>query len=113
MSCHNPIGCGIQTAPKPRMYATTLIYSYGNTLSQCHHGVYTTPAITGAWYHIPHSGLKVTAYIMSKYEKYKLWDRAFGFDPEQWKWKEWPKRFGYYYLRDSVAIQISDPDLPF
>jgi len=50
---------------------------------------------------------------MTKAEKYKEWDLIFGWDSSKWKWKEWPKRFGYYYLRDSVAIQISDPDLPF
>jgi hypothetical protein len=50
---------------------------------------------------------------MTKAEKYKEWDRIFGFDTEQWKFEEWPKRNGWYYMRDSVGIQISDPTLPF
>lgn len=50
---------------------------------------------------------------MTKTEKWQKWDRMFGWDSSYWIWKEWPKRNGYYYFKDSVAIQINDPDMPF
>lgn len=50
---------------------------------------------------------------MTKAEKRAYWDLIFGWDSSHWIWKEWPKRNGYYYLKDAVATQISDPDMPF
>lgn len=46
--------------------------------------------------------------------KYEQWDRAFGFDPENWEFAEWyTKDTQTYYLKDCPGYQVSDPDLPF
>lgn len=51
---------------------------------------------------------------MSKSEKYKAWDRIFGFGPDNWKFEEWkPKHGSWYFMADCRCQQISDPDLPF
>jgi len=51
---------------------------------------------------------------MSKFEKFKNWDKIFGFGSENWEYKKWPtKDTSTYYRRECPGIQISDPDLPF
>jgi len=63
---------------------------------------------------VSHTALWLKGYGMSKYEKYELWDRAFGFGPDNWKYAEWPtKDRATYYLKQCPGNQISDPDLPF
>lgn len=47
---------------------------------------------------------------MTKTEKYRYWDSIFGW-PIKWK-NQWPKRRGFYYLRDA-RVEMDDPDMPF
>ena len=47
---------------------------------------------------------------MTKYEKWQLWDRLFGW-PLKWK-KPWKDKHGVNYFRDIQCV-IDDPDMPF
>ncbi len=44
---------------------------------------------------------------MTKYEKWQLWDRLFGW-PVKWK-KEWK----YPYKTSNIPVERDDPDMPF
>ena len=68
--------------------------------------------MTGAWY--TYRIVAKRLWYMSKEEKYKQWDRIFGFGPDQFKFKEWKSKDGSIkYLKDCPCEQISDPDIPF